>query len=51
MILRALVFVVAVGTLLAACGPPALTEEQICGPSGCDECIGFGCPSADGGVR
>lgn len=48
MIRRALIFVVAVGTLVAACGPRPLTEQQICGDAGCQSCIGIACP-ADGG--
>ena len=52
MILRALVALAAIaGLLFAACGPPPLTEEQICGPGGCDACQGFACGSSDGGVR
>ncbi|MDP1826227.1 MAG: hypothetical protein Q8L48_23370 [Archangium sp.] len=54
MVLRGLlVAVIAAGVVLAACGAPGpATEEQICGPQGCDGCVGLTCGrSADGGVR
>ena len=52
MILRALIAVALAGLVLAACGPqPVTREEQICGPGGCDSCIGLSCGASDGGVR
>ena len=54
MILRALLALAlaVAGLLLAACGPQAATEEKICGPRGCDGCLGLACGgAADAGVR
>ena len=54
MFFRALIVaVISAGFLVACGGPPTkpLTEEQICGPGGCDSCVGFTCGSnPDGGV-
>lgn len=51
MILRALLAVAVASFLLAACGPAPKTEQEVCGPGGCDGCIGLACSSSDGGVR
>jgi hypothetical protein len=54
MMKRALLCLLAAGVILAACGPdPAkpLTERQICGPNGCDACVGLACSRLpDGGL-
>ena len=51
MILRALITIAVAGLMLAACGGPPASEEKVCGPGGCDACIGLSCSSSDGGVR
>ena len=53
MILRALLALLATAALvLAACGPePISKEEQVCGPRGCDVCLGFACDGPDAGVH
>ncbi len=49
--MRLVLVVVSAVVMLAACGGPnRLTQEQVCGPNGCDACIGLNCLGTDAGV-
>ncbi|MFZ5445039.1 MAG: hypothetical protein ACOZQL_33925 [Myxococcota bacterium] len=46
------VLAVLAGLAVVACGPEPLDETKLCGPSGCDGCIGANCAQRpDGGAR